>query len=315
MQSKTITKGLPWKQALIAGFVISLVAIMLNLIYINTTASTYNDNTSLLTKLNVSNKAPAVYGVILHDNNSQTNMILEQGTYHTIICNATVNDTNGYGDITTVNATIYKYPEYGPNSSQDNNYKYSNASCRQYATSGVITAYYTCKFNVWYYAYNGTWRCNVTAIDNSSATNSSYDDSIIDPLFAINLSTTEIDFGELEPGQSSSDQEVNVTNFGNMNLTIAVKGYGVTEGDGWAMNCTVGNISIGYERYALDPGIAWDSMTQLTSSFTNIAGLTVYQRVDDNDNAMINSTNSTYWKIKAPFGTKGQCNGTLVFSA
>ncbi|RLE42643.1 hypothetical protein DRJ48_03105 [Candidatus Woesearchaeota archaeon] len=277
-------------------------------------SSTYNDNTSVLTKLNVSNVAPWVINPVVYKQGTPAgnNIVLEEGTTINVRCNATINDTNGVNDISSVNATFYLS---GYTGAADYNTLYKNTSCTQVYQISNIAAYYSCNFQVWYFANNGTWECNMTALDTGGLSNYSVAQNIIDPLYAINLSTTEIDFGELDPGQSSTDQVVNVTNFGNMNLTIAVKGYGVTDGDGWAMNCTVGNISIGYERYALDPGIAWDSMTQLTSSFTNIAGLTVYQRVDDNDNAMINSTNSTYWKIKAPLGTRGQCNGTLVFSA
>lgn len=310
--------GLPHRALVLTVTLLQIVLAVTILISFDsdTLAKTYYDNTSITSKLNVSNKAPVVYDVIIFDNNSQTNLLLEQGTVHTVICNATVNDTNGISDIEIVNATIYKTPEFGPSNAVDNNYRYVNSSCTQFATSGRVTAYYTCHFHVWYYAFNGTWRCNVTAIDNSSAINRSYDDAIIDPLFALNLSATEIDFGELEPGEESpADEKVNITNFGNMNISVAVKGYGRTEGDDQAMNCTVGNISIGYERYSIQAAQAWSAMAALTSNWTNITGLVVPFRLDDNDNNNKNSTNTTYWKIKAPFGTKGVCNGTIVFSA
>ncbi len=295
--------------------VVAVAVLLLNLLYTDTLAGTYNDNTTVWMKLNVSNVAPTVRNVNLYDSNHPANIVLEQGTTHTIVCNATINDTNGYGDIATVNASLYKYSEYGPGDVNDNNFKYANTSCNQYATSGVVDAFYTCQFEVEYYAYNGTWRCNVTAIDSSDATNNSADDDDIDSLFAINLSNTTISFGELEPMNTSEDRELNVTNFGNMNLTISLRAYGEVEGDDWAMNCSTGNISLDYERFSLDSGTAWGSMTPVTNTFADINGLTVYQRTDDSDDDHTDSHNATYWKIKAPLGTKGVCNGTLELSA
>jgi len=99
-----------------------------------------------------------------------------------------------------------------------------------------------------------------------------------------------------------------------MNLTIALRAYGENEGDDWAMNCTVGNISLDYERYDIGSGTAWSGMTPVANSFTDIAGLEVHQRVSEDDSETF-STNNTYWKIKAPLGTRGFCNGTVEFSA
>jgi hypothetical protein len=303
-------------RAVIALLCVALaIAFALNVVYTGTSASYYNDNTSIITRLNVTNRAPVVKNVNLYDSNAPGNMILEQGTVHRVVCNATVNDTNGFNDISGVNATLFKHSEYGPASADDNNYKYSNSTCNRYTTANIIQGFYTCQFDVEYYAYNGTLRCNVTAIDLSDARNSSTDNNIIDPLFAINLSNTELDFGELEPLNTSLDKILNITNFGNANLTIAVRAYGETVGDGWAMNCSTGNISQTYERYSINSGQAWAGMTSVGSTFANIAGLTVYQRVNDMDTAMLESTNTTFWKIKAPLGTKGVCNGTLELSA
>ncbi len=230
-------------------------------------------------------------------------------------CKATINDTNGRADISAVNASIFR-SGISPTASPDNNYKYDNSSCEMVYAVNNLAAYYSCNFQVWFYTYNDTWTCNMTALDSGGLRNSSDANKDIDSLIALNLNTAEIDFGELEPTQeSASDEIVNVTNYGNRNITLNLKGYGVTEGDSWAMNCTVGNISIGNERYHASPGQSWSSMTPLTNNFAQVAGLSVDVRKNDADTDNSETTYETYWKIKAPTGTRGVCNGSVVFSA
>ncbi len=281
----------------------------------DTLSKTYYDNTSITSKLNVSNVAPTVNDLVFYKVGAVVSnpIVLEEGITIHVKCNATINDSNGVGDIASVNATIYKQ---GYSGAADNNKRYVNASCAEVSQVNSLSKKYTCSFYVWYYAENGTWVCNVTALDTGDLSNYSTTTKSVEPLYALNLGSTEIDFSELDPGQeSASDEKMNITNYGNINLRIAVKGYARTEGDGQAMNCTVGNISIGYERYSLQADQAWSAMTALASSWTNITDLVVPYRTNDNDNNNVNSTNTTYWKIKAPYGTRGVCNGTIVFSA
>jgi hypothetical protein len=293
----------------------AIAAIGLVIFQQHTFAESYYDNTTILTKLNVSNVGPVVYDVVLYDNNTPGNIQLEQGTTHIVVCNGSVNDSNGYQDVAYLNATIYRQGRTADEAA-DNNYLYWNTSCRRHGSNGVVTGYWTCKFDVWFYADNGTWVCNMTALDNSSVANRSTTTKDIDPLFAINLSTSELDFGELEPSQSSSSDElVNITNWGNMNLSIATKAYAETDGDNQAMKCSIGNISLSYLKYSVESAQNFGDMTESPGSFGNIAGLTVYRRTDDADAGNLKNTNATYWKIQAPLGTKGVCNGSLVFSA
>ena len=301
-------------QKIIIGIVLLLVALISLLININSISvnGAYNDNTTVITRLNVSNVAPVITGMTFNKEGTTGNIVLSEGTTINVRCNGTVNDTNGVADIDTVNATIYLS---GYTGTDDNNQRYSNASCEKVRSIDVTSAYYSCHFNVEFYANNGTWTCNMTAKDTGNLENSSTVNNDIDPLYAINIPQTEIDFGELAPLDISSDQLINITNYGNMNLTIATKGYGVSDGDGLAMNCTVGNISVDAEKYSLTSGTAYTSMTALSTTFANIAGLTVVQRTDDSDSNNLKSRNITYWKIKPPVGTRGVCNGTVVLSA
>lgn len=285
--------------------------LMLNINSLNVSGA-YKDNTSVITRLNVSNVAPVITGLTFLKEGTTGDIILSEGGTINVRCNGTVNDTNGVADIDTVKGFIYRN---SVSDSDDNNDHYTNASCTKVSTIDVTSAYYSCHFTVEFYADNGTWTCNMTANDTGGLSNSTITTNIIDPLYAIDVAQTEIDFGELAPLEISTDQNINITNFGNMDLTLAVRGYGWTDGDNNAMNCTVGSIPIAAEKYSLTSGTVYGSMTSLSGSFANVAGLTVYQRTQDSDTNNLASTNLTYWKIKPPVGTRGICNGTVVISA
>jgi hypothetical protein len=98
-----------------------------------------------------------------------------------------------------------------------------------------------------------------------------------------------------------------------MPINITVEGYGVTRGDGLAMNCSLaGNITVDNERFSIVPGTAYAAKTQLTSNLGGVAipGLTMPKQ--------INSTlreNSTYWQLYIPPNPAGNCTGNILFTA
>jgi len=277
----------------------------------------YYDNTTVLTLLNVTNVAPTISNVLVYDNDSLVsgNIILNQGTTDIVYCNATVTDLNGYLDIIDYNATLFHETTTAGAADQNIDH-YTNATCMNSTISGNITSINVqCTFNVWFYANNGTWTCNVTAFDGNSINHSSGTE-IIDPLFALDLNTSVIDYGELAPGDSSADDvPVRVTNFGNMDINVSVEGYGVTLHDGLAMDCILGDINVSYEKYDVQPGQTIANMYNLTENplINGVPGLTIPKNTVDGSN----STNTTFWKMHVPYGNplKGFCNGTVLFSA
>jgi D-mannonate dehydratase len=155
----------------------------------------------------------------------------------------------------------------------------------------------------------------VTAIETYNFTASRTNTTVIDPLYALNV-TSSLNYGNLAVEDYSNNLTANITNFGNMNINVSVYGYGgtdFTQGENLSMICQYGNISINWERYSLTdngPGDAFENKTSLTSTPTDM-NLTVYHRLDDS----AESFNNTYWQLYVapnPFGT---CNGTVVFTA
>ena len=112
-------------------------------------------------------------------------------------------------------------------------------------------------------------------------------------------------------GTTGPSKGANVTNLGNVNINISVKGYARNLSDGLAMVCEVGNISIGNEKYSSIPSMTPTDFRNLTIANSLISNMTVRQQT----NASENSLNSTYWILYVPPNPFGQCNGTVVFQA
>jgi hypothetical protein len=279
-------------------------------------AGLYDTNDTAVSEVNVTNDPPHVIDMVLYSNMSNVDIDLYPGIYTTVYCNGTITDRNGWQDVNLTNATIFHSTrdEFSPDNQSA---KYTNTSCRLYGGSG-LSVYSSCSFVLPYFALNGTWTCNMSARDQtvagSFAATSNTTTRNISKLIALNV-TEVIDFGQLTTGENStSDVLANVTNLGNIRIDLNLHGYARNDGDNYAMVCELGNISIGQVKYNLtSQGDGYDNMTQLSGA---VAGVT-----DDAFNLLstINSTvpalRNTFWKIGIPTGTRGICNGTIVFDA
>ena len=290
-----------------------------------TTGAAFYDSTSVESKVNVTNSAPVVTQVLVYelDDLSEVSIDLSEGTTETITCNATIDDLNGLSDIIRINATLFDDTSYNEQSGTDNNYNYFVSSCTN-STINVSAIEVSCNFAVWYYANNASWNCNISAADMGNLIGTGIDSTppTITQLIALNLSGTTIDFGGMSPGDitANADEPVmNVTNLGNTNFNLSLDGYGVTDGDGLAMDCTSGNIPIEYMDYNFTDDQTYDTnMWNLTDNqlTSGIPGLSIVQRTDDSDTKHVKSTNSTYWKIRIPVASAGGfCNGTVTYAA
>ena len=268
------------------------------------------ENMSVRTTVNVTNSYPEIINITC--NNGAAITLTAGGTYR-VDCLVEIRDYNGGEDVTTVNGTFYYYLN-DTFDSDDNNTHYTNASCTNISTNGYFVNW-TCSFDVWYYALNGTWIMNSTANDTYSATDTDSGNTSISPLLALNV-TNVIDFGDLAVTQTSSSVEANVTNFGNVPINVSVFGFGSNDsvsGAGFAMLCTERNLTLPNERYDLSQATPYNAMTRITGGSATVSGLTVAKQVL----ASTYSVNSTYWRLYINLSTNpfGICNGTVVFAA
>ncbi|MGV8141731.1 MAG: hypothetical protein ACP5NW_04805 [Candidatus Woesearchaeota archaeon] len=270
-------------------------------------------NVTVWTYVNITNAKPEVLNVTIYDPTNITlrNFTVAAGSTKTIYCNGTVRDWDGYNDVIHVNASLWHNATSNYDSSDNNNSHYTNSSCTNNLSLNGFMVWYVCSFDVYYYSNNGTWLCNITAMDNYNKTGNRTGNTTFLPVYALNV-TDGIDYGNVAVESSSSDISANITNLGNMAINISVEGYGARKGDGLAMNCTVGNISVSNERFSLNNTTPWSDKTPLTSgTVTNMSGLTIPKQTVPNTYMV----NESFWQLYIPPNPAGNCSGFIIFTA
>lgn len=237
-------------------------------------------------------------------------IILTTGATKRVVCNASLSYAEGIASITSVNATLYD-KSIGSGSADNNNNHYTNASCTQ-TDSDTNNANYTCSFDLWYYANNASWACNVTAIDTEGITGSNTADTTVNELYGITISPAELNYSILNMGENSTE-DINITiiNLGNKEMDITLQGYGLSVGDGLSMDCTTGNISVEKERYSLNQGDDYSIMYELTSNSFQVDTFNLAKQTITG----VNSTKKVYWKMGMPNGVSGDCIGYVILGA
>jgi len=252
------------------------------------------------------------YLIVDDSTSSPDNQIdLTAGLTKTAYCNLTIIAGDEYTSIERVNATLYSATTT-LGAADSNRSHYTNSSCLL-VSGGGDTADYVCSFDLFYYAINGSWSCTVFAADNYTASNRS-DQTVINQLFAINMTTNVINFSNLQPNQVSSEVTIDMINIGNMPMNISVYGFGGENksiGENLSMICSINNISISSERYSTTSN-SYDSKRNLSSTPRDI-GLTIPPTND----TLGPNVNTTYWQFMVPVSSHslGLCNGSVVFMA
>jgi hypothetical protein len=304
--NNTVTAG---TASITPGSVANITATLPNGLYVwNVTCvdAAGNANVSQTRTLNVSVRPPTVNAT-----NMAGPIVLNAGTTKTIACNVSVRDDDGNGTIVNASATLYHYLN-ASGQGDDPGEHYTNASCAPVTSFGLFRNY-TCSFAVQYFALNGTWFCNATGYDadglNGSGTPGN---TTIDPLYALNVTNTTLDFGPVVAGVPSSNALENITNAGNMRINITALGYGSALGDGNAFACPQGNITAGAVRFAPNSTATYDEMENLSGAY-KLLRISAQRQTQPGVLRM----NSSYWKVQVPvnFSTTGVCNGTIVFQA
>jgi len=237
-----------------------------------------------------------------------------------VVCEGVVEDLDGE-NLTNARAEFYNASSfYGD--SDDNNSHYTNSSCFINSSYGSVNqSQIFCNFDVQYYATVGQWECILLVDDNLSISGNDTDTSNINSLLSIGLPDVA-DYGLVNINEVSDEIVLNVTNYGNVEVNLSLSGYAISEGDGLAMNCTLGstkNISIEHEKYNLTDSNSSQLTLQQTSGIYN--NLTSSEVVRDfglspRENDTVNDAiNESYWRIYVPVEVGGSCKGNIVFGA
>jgi len=306
---------------------ISLFIMLFSIIPMAVIAGVGTPNATMITNLTVGNVYPDILNVSI--NNDDATITLTANSTTTVYCAVVVRDYNGEDDISAINATFYNSTL---GDSDDNNTHYTNASCNFTKDFTSYNGYNddtysvlaNCSFEVQYYANPGTWVCRAYANDSYGWVDTEIDaDNVtISQLLALGVPDF-IDYGTVNATEMSRENTSNVTNYGNVNVNLSLEGYGFTEGDGNAMNCTLGtnqNISIEHEKYNLTDSNTTHPMTleNALTQYTNLTTTAVVKNFDlsSRQNDTYNEAfNSTYWRIYVPLGVAGTCSGYIKFGA
>ncbi len=245
------------------------------------------------------NAAPTVNSVSI-DGGAAT-VDLTAGDVTTVSCIAEVIDLDGFGDVTSVTADLYR-TSIGSTSPLDNNNHYrlvGDTECIPSAGSGTSETY-TCDFDVEYYAdptsvgsVNAAddWTCAVVATDTESQNSTAVTDLIeVNELQAISVTPLAINYGSMAPGTDSGavNQTITVINAGNINTDTDISG-----------SAMVGSatISIGQQKYNLTPFNVATTGTVLSATATTLDVLLPQQT---NDASVVQD--AIEWGIILPTG-------------
>ena len=196
----------------------------------------------------IGNVAPTVSGVTLNGN---SNISLIIGTTTLVQATATVSDGNGYTDIATTSAVIFRTSS-GTSCTANNNDCYIVPSCSLSLCFGTsCTA--TCNANIWYFAQptdagspwaSDTWSAamNVSDFENATGTATSTSVELLS-LLGIQVASS-INYGSLSPGSTTAslNTPVTITSVGNVSMNATIYGTNMTNG--------ANSIPVGDQSYA-----------------------------------------------------------------
>jgi len=240
-----------------------------------------------------------------------TSVILTESTTKNVVCTATVSDNNGYSDIATVTAKLYR-SGVGASGGDDNANHYTlSGSTATYCSGSGTSGTCTFTFAVYYYAdptdagsdYDAqNWVCQVTPSDGVGAGTANTDTIEMATLKSFSVTET-INYGSLTPGQSTTGTHTaTVTNTGNVATGFQVYGED--------LSCSVrSSVPVNNQQVA-------------TSTFNYGSGLSLSGTPADLGASLGKPTESTptveqdtYWQVLIPAGTKGTCSGATSFIA
>jgi hypothetical protein len=229
--------------------------------------------------------------------NNGENIYLIEGSTTSVFASATVYDLNGYQDITSISAKVFR-SGVGEDCSENSNNCYNAISCATSSCAGY-SCHVSCEFSVWFNAdptasstpwETENWVGKIVARDSKnytgSATNSAESVDVM-PLLAISVPGV-LNYGELTPGSLTNPLSTStpVTNTGNCSLDLSLFGTNMVAG--------IYSISVDKQRYATS-SIDYYSATPLSSTSTLFD-----LNLPKNTSTSSLSTAQIWWGIEIP---------------
>jgi hypothetical protein len=284
----------------------------------------------------VNNVTPSITAADIHlldtDGTGNLELLYEGTTTPGFKVEATIIDYNsceaagGGNEISTSTAYVYReligYNNCSTTAGSNPNNCYPEISCTVGPCNGIndSDATTSCTFSLWFLAeptvgsnstdstwWNEKWFASVKAIDDdgATATTEDSDGNELDKLEAYDLTTTNIPYGSVPPGSTSSEATTTIKATGNVGLDENVSGFNMEQvGDS-------NTIDIGQQHYSTTTGFLWTDGIVASSTEQELE-LNCQKSTSTSSPA----TKDTYWIIKVP-GTQpsGTYNGTNTIAA
>ena len=269
-------------------------------------------NDDLTASVSIGSSAPTVGAISCVGGETFT---LNSETIKLVNCSATITDLNGYQDINSVRGAFYSSAGEGDAADTRDNYK--NATCVFTDAGTGTTRDAECSFTVYFHANPTSWTVYMNATDDGDDTGTNTVAATVNTLVALNVTETEINFGEVALDGISSEITTNIKNTGNVDIDLNIN---ETLYNGY-MNCTdVASDDI--QTDAASTGIRFN----ITSGFTfadtvwNVTATNALADVSwveaDQNGAPTAPTTPLYWLIKLPAdGLTGSCSTTIRIAA
>ncbi len=290
-------------------FILSYLLVLLLLVAMPAVIADGADD-NLTTTVIVGNDPPTV-GTITCNASSYT-PIAESSFFFN--CTATVSDNNGYEDLTAIRGEFYNDTRGFP----DNYTKhYSNDTCTFISNASATDRTVDCRFEIYFHANPADWTIYFNVTDASGDTGNNTNTITINTLTALNVTETEINFGNVDLGETSIQQNTTIKNTGNVELDIKIN----ESLHGGNMDCTdVASDDI--NTSATSTGVRYNTTNAF--NFTE----TTWKLSSGNDLLDLNWSKSyaggsttppgydLYWLIKLPADSiSGTCTTTTRISA
>lgn len=230
------------------------------------------------------------------------------GSNSSLSCNATITDLQGQLTIDTVTAYLHR-SDWSYDDPDETSGHHTSTDCTSVGVNSTSLDY-SCSFSLPPYARSMNWTCTYRATDDLGYEAIESSTLFVEPLYAFDLSPAYISYGAIEAGQISGERPITVRNIGNAEIDMTLDGYAVSDGDGLAMVCDLGNTSLEAERYAVESGQSFEAMTSLTDEPVQVEPFNLAPQNDSYD-----GEEELYWRIRLGVPQDGDCSGFVTFTA
>ncbi|MFH0830435.1 MAG: hypothetical protein V1887_04735 [Candidatus Aenigmatarchaeota archaeon] len=291
---------------------------------------------SSFSTVNLSNAAPTVEAVACTDDYSANDaqVDLNGGTTDVVICNATVNDMNGVGDLTSTvpKGRFFENPAKNsatctPSSGASNYDCYLNNTCAWLGAKNATAQYVYCRFTVYYNAKNTSgasdiWYGQINVTDSGFLVGTMNDTIEVGDLLAIGTETPTILFGAKTAGTNDTTVgtgcgagcKENISNQGNIRFDLLINGSNMA-----CSGASGGTISSFYIHANLTDAALYSQSYALSTAASSASASFTDFDLSPNSTATterpVAPGRVVWFGIGIPYGVNGNCQSMVWFTA